>query len=34
MNGQHWMALGVGVLIGWLVLPMVLGLVTGGKKSA
>jgi hypothetical protein len=29
MNGQHWLTLGIGVLIGWLVLPLVLGMFTG-----
>ncbi len=28
MSGGHWLTLGIGVLLGWLVLPMVLGLVT------
>lgn len=29
MNGQHWLTLGIGVLIGWLVLPLVLGMFAG-----
>lgn len=32
MNGKHWMAFGVGVVVGWLVIPMALGLFA--KKSA
>jgi len=26
MRGDHWLAVGVGILIGWLVLPMVLNM--------
>ncbi len=33
MDGFHWMAFGVGVLVGWLVLPLVLGMLSGSKKA-
>lgn len=32
MNGKHWVAFGVGVLVGWLVVPMAMGIFT--KKAA
>lgn len=32
MNSKHYLAFGVGVVVGWLVLPMVLGMFA--KKSA
>jgi len=36
MNGKHWMAFGVGVAVGYLVLPYALSAIMGvlGKKSA
>jgi hypothetical protein len=31
MNGMHWGCLAIGVAIGYLVLPLVLGMLAGGK---
>lgn len=33
MNNVHWLTLGIGVLIGWFVLPMVLGMISGGMHQ-
>jgi hypothetical protein len=34
MKGEHLLAFGLGLLVGWLVLPMVIGMVSGGTKAA
>jgi hypothetical protein len=34
MKGEHLLAFGLGLLVGWLVLPMVIGMVSGGAKTA
>jgi len=34
MKGEHLVAFGLGLLVGWLVLPMVLGMLSGSKAGA
>ena len=31
MDGKHLLAFGAGILVGWLVIPMVLGMVNKGN---
>jgi len=33
MQSMHWITLGVGVLIGWFVLPIVLGMLSGHMQQ-
>jgi hypothetical protein len=33
MKGEHFIAFALGILVGWLVVPMVLGMVGQGKVA-
>jgi hypothetical protein len=33
MKGEHLLAFGAGLLVGWLVLPMLIGMLSGSKTA-
>jgi len=33
MRGEHLVAFGLGLIVGWLVVPMLLGMFTGSKAG-